>query len=69
MSLVKKTGRLLTVMEVAKILRLHPNTIYRLMKRGEIPAFKIGQSWRISGAAVDAWMTGDHTTAPPPSRH
>lgn len=65
---MKRPRRLLTVAEVATILRLHPNTVYRLMKRGEIPGFKIGESWRISRYAVDAWISGAHAGKAPSRR-
>ena len=33
---------LMTVDELAAYLKVHPATIYRLIKRGELPAFKVG---------------------------
>lgn len=33
--------------EVSELLDLHPNTIYRLMKKGSLPAQKLGGTWRI----------------------
>jgi len=36
----------LTAEEVGRILRLSDGTIYKLAKEGEIPGFKIGDSWR-----------------------
>lgn len=33
--------------EVADLLDLHINTVYRLFQKGIIPAFKLGGSWRI----------------------
>jgi excisionase family DNA binding protein len=50
-------GAVLTISEVAEMLRLHPTTIYRLVKRGEIPGFKIGGNWRINGESLDAWLS------------
>ncbi len=38
----------LTISEVAQILRLHRNTVYRLIRRGDIPGFKIGITWRVN---------------------
>jgi excisionase family DNA binding protein len=46
----------LTVAEVALLLRLHPTTIYRWVKRGELPGFKVGDNWRISSKALDLWI-------------
>lgn len=36
-----------TVKEIAALLRLNPITIYGFIKKGEIPALKIGHSYRV----------------------
>ena len=38
---------MLRPLEVADLLDLHPNTIYRLLQSGKLPARKVGGSWRI----------------------
>ena len=38
--------RLYTARELAEILQVHPQTIYRLAERGEIESYKIGKSIR-----------------------
>ena len=48
----------LTIREVAEILRAHPTTIYRLVKHGDLPGFKIGANWRINRASLDVWLSG-----------
>jgi excisionase family DNA binding protein len=53
---MKKLGEVLTIAEVAVALRLHPTTIYRLVKRGDLPGFKIGDNWRISSNALENWL-------------
>jgi len=40
-------GTVLTIAEVSKILRIHRNTVYRLVKSGDLPGFKIGDNWRV----------------------
>jgi|SRR5579859_1582760 len=45
----------LTLQQVARYLSVHPNTIYRLVRRGRIPAFKIGSDWRFNRESIDAW--------------
>jgi excisionase family DNA binding protein len=45
----------LTVPEVAEYLHLSPSTIYKLLKRREIPAFKIGSDWRFNISHIDKW--------------
>ncbi len=47
---------LMTVREVAAYLRVTEKTIYRLLKRGEIPAAKVGHQWRFSRAFIDKWL-------------
>ncbi len=46
---------LLTVKELADYLRVHPSTIYRLLKRGNLPGIKLGSDWRFSVEAIDRW--------------
>ena len=33
--------------EVAEFLCIHKNTVYKLIRRGDLPAFRVGKSWRI----------------------
>lgn len=47
---------ILTVQEVAKMLGLSEVTIYRLAKKGEIPARKVGRSWRFSRSVIEKWV-------------
>lgn len=37
---------ILTMKEICDLLKVHPSTIYKLIKQGEIPAFRIGSEWR-----------------------
>ena len=46
----------LTVQEVAAILRTTPATVYAWCRAGKLPAFKIGQQWRIRAKALDEMM-------------
>ncbi len=46
----------MTVTEVSKYLRLHPGTVYRLAKAGQLPGFKIGDSWRFDVNRIDQWL-------------
>jgi excisionase family DNA binding protein len=48
-------SRLVTVKELSNYLRVHPSTIYRLLKRGDFPGFKLGSDWRFSLEAIDHW--------------
>jgi putative molybdopterin biosynthesis protein len=48
----------MTQKELAEILRLSPLTVYRLTKRGEIKAFKVGRSLRYARADIEAYING-----------
>ena len=47
--------RILTVKEVANYLHVSRATIFRLVKRHELPAFKIGYDWRFNVEQIDRW--------------
>jgi excisionase family DNA binding protein len=38
--------KIMTAKELSKFLKLSESTIYKLAASGEIPGFKIGDSWR-----------------------
>lgn len=46
----------LTIAQVAELLQLSEKTIYRLAQQGEIPAFKVGGSWRFRASDIDQWV-------------
>lgn len=47
---------LLTVAEVADVLRVSTMTVYRLIKSGEIPAIRVGKSYRIVSDELDHYL-------------
>ena len=51
----REPDQILTVPEVADLLRVHPSTIYRLLREKKIPAFKVGSDWRFNLSAIDKW--------------
>lgn len=48
--------RLLTVAEVAAILRLSKMTVYRMVNSGTLPALKVGRSVRVPESVVDDYL-------------
>ena len=54
---------LLTVAEVAAMLRVSEMTIYRLIKAGELRALQIGKSYRLREDDVDAFLADRYTEA------
>lgn len=51
-----KSKQVMTVKDVADYLDVHPMTIYKYVKDGCIPAFKIGDSWRIRRDSIQKWI-------------
>lgn len=47
--------KVMTVNELAEYLRVHRSTIYRLLKKGQLPGFKIGSDWRFNVEVIDEW--------------
>jgi excisionase family DNA binding protein len=42
--------------EAAKFLRVHPSTIYRLLKQRELSGFRVGSDYRFTQEALEVWM-------------
>lgn len=48
--------RFLTVAEVATVMRVSRMTVYRLVHSGELPAVRVGRSFRVPERAVHAYL-------------
>jgi excisionase family DNA binding protein len=46
----------LTVAEVAKMMRVSKMTVYRLVHSGEMPAVRVGKSFRVPEKAVHTYL-------------
>ncbi len=51
----------LTVAEVADMLRVSNMTVYRLINAGSLPAVRVGKSYRLTEADVDAYLAQSYT--------
>lgn len=47
---------IMTIEEVAKYLKLKPQTVYTWVQNGKIPAAKIGKEWRFRKDIIDIWF-------------
>lgn len=47
---------ILTVAEVMEILYVGKNTVYHLLNRGELKAFRIGKTWKIPKACLEEFI-------------
>lgn len=48
--------RFLTVAEVASVMRVSKMTVYRLVHSGELPAVRVGRSFRVPEQAVHEYL-------------
>ena len=52
---------ILTLDEVAAYLKAGRRTVYRLAANGQIPAFKLGGTWRFRRSDLDEWIAANLT--------
>ncbi len=50
------TRKFLTPDEVAALLRVSPDAIRRLLRRGALPAVRIGRAWRVEEGELQRWL-------------
>jgi len=46
----------MTLEEVAKYLKLKPQTVYKWAQEGQIPGAKLGKEWRFRRRLLDEWI-------------
>jgi excisionase family DNA binding protein len=54
---------ILTIKDVADYLKVNERTIYRLAASGELPGFKVGNSWRFKQSELEQYITAQHNRA------
>lgn len=42
--------------EAAELLHIHPKTLQRLARNGDIPGFRIGKLWAFRASALNEWL-------------
>lgn len=61
----------MTAEELCEYLRIHKSTLYRMIKTGKLPYFRMGSDYRFSREAIDEWRRSQEVpgnSASPPSR-
>jgi len=48
--------RLLTLSEAANLLQVSTRTLQRMIRNGELPAFKVGVQWRLRETQLRQWV-------------
>jgi excisionase family DNA binding protein len=50
------SDEILTIREVADLLKINEKTAYKLASAGRIPGFKVGGSWRFQREEIGNWI-------------
>ncbi len=50
------SDEILTLPEVAQLLKVAEKTVYTMAQKAELPAFKVGGQWRFRRTDLDAWI-------------
>ena len=53
----------LTTEEVLEYLQVNLRTVYRLIKAGDLPAVRVGRSFRVAEGDVDSYLASGYTQA------
>jgi excisionase family DNA binding protein len=54
---------LLTIKEICDLLQVHQSTIYKMVRQGKIPSFRVGSDWRFRKDLIERWMAEKSTAA------
>jgi len=47
---------ILTLPEVAQLLKVAEKTVYTMVQKSQLPAFKVGGQWRFKRVDIDRWI-------------
>ena len=61
--LVSESREVMNVRQASQYLGISPDTLYRYITEGEIPAFKLGNRWKLRKTILDRWMERKMTQA------
>ncbi|MCL4176422.1 MAG: helix-turn-helix domain-containing protein [Verrucomicrobia bacterium] len=50
------SDEIMTLEEVARYLKLKPQTVYKWAQEGQIPGAKLGKEWRFRRGILDEWI-------------
>jgi excisionase family DNA binding protein len=53
---VAELREVMNVEQAARYLGVSPDTLYKYLSEGKLPAFKLGNRWRLKKSTLDRWM-------------
>jgi excisionase family DNA binding protein len=60
--------RLLTLSEAASLLQVSTRTLQRMIRSGQLPAFKVGGQWRVRETQLRQWVENRENSAVEPDK-
>ena len=54
-------GGVMTVKDLAQYLKISESKVYRMVNASQIPAFRVGKSWRFTRLSIDSWIQQECT--------
>jgi len=54
--MVNNKDKMWTIKDVAEYLQLNEHTVYRMVRKGEIPAYKVAGQWRFKRELIEKWL-------------
>jgi len=62
------TSPVMTVEELSAYLRIHPTTLYRMIRKRQIPVFRVGSNHRFNRQAIDEWRRAQEVKSAAPAQ-
>jgi excisionase family DNA binding protein len=59
---------LLTLSEAANLLQVSTRTLQRMIRNGELPAFKVGGQWRVRETQLRQWVESRESSLDKPEK-
>jgi excisionase family DNA binding protein len=53
---LRVADEILTLSEVAQLLKVADKTVYSMAQKNRLPAFKVGGQWRFQRVDLDRWI-------------
>lgn len=60
---------LIDILAAAGLLKIHPKTLQRMARCGQIPAVRIGRYWRFRASQLDSWIRTQVNSSRQPCRN
>ena len=60
---------LLDDVQVAALLKVHPKTVQKMARNGELPAIRVGRYWRFLASALNNWIQQNMVKSLSPVTH